>query len=77
MACKKKAAACAAPAKLRVAIIGCGGISTTHMAAYKQIPEVEFAAFCDVKQDRLDYYKTTYGDLESCKTAKYYLIDAK
>ena len=39
-AAPKKAAVkkAAAPKKLRVAFIGCGGIFTTHMAAYSQIP---------------------------------------
>ena len=35
--------------KLRVAIIGCGGICQTHMAAYQSIPEVEIVA--GVEQD--------------------------
>ena len=30
--------------KLRVAIVGCGGIAQTHMEAYKGIPEVEIVA---------------------------------
>ena len=46
-------AAPAAPKKLRVAIIGCGGISQTHMAAYKEIPEVELVGFCDINPAKL------------------------
>ena len=42
-----------APKKLRVAIIGCGGISHAHMAAYKSIPEVELVGFCDINPERL------------------------
>jgi len=34
--------------KLRVAIIGCGGIMNAHMKAYKLIPEVEVVAACDI-----------------------------
>ena len=30
--------------KLRVAIVGCGGISETHLKAYQSIPEVEIVA---------------------------------
>ena len=30
--------------KLRVAIIGCGGIAQTHLNIYKSIPEVEIVA---------------------------------
>ena len=56
----KKAAvkkAPAAPKKLRVAIIGCGGISQTHMAAYKEIPEVELVGFCDINPAKLTEYQ--------------------
>ena len=57
-AAPKKAAA---PKKLRVAFIGCGGIFTTHMAAYSQIPEVEIVGYCDIKPDRLEYVQKQYG----------------
>ena len=60
----KKAAvkkAPAAPKKLRVAIIGCGGISQTHMAAYKEIPEVELVGFCDINPAKLTEYQEKYG----------------
>lgn len=50
----------AAPKKLRVALIGCGGICQTHMAAYKEIPEVELVGFCDIKPERLEYMQKTY-----------------
>ena len=54
-------AAPAAPKKLRVAIIGCGGISQTHMAAYKEIPEVELVGFCDINPAKLTEYQEKYG----------------
>ena len=62
-AAPKKAAVkkAAAPKKLRVAFIGCGGIFTTHMAAYSQIPEVEIVGYCDIKPDRLEYVQKQYG----------------
>ena len=47
--------------KLRVAIIGCGGICQTHMKAYKEIPEVEIVAGVDIKQDRLDLMHEQWG----------------
>ena len=50
-----------APKKLRVAIIGCGGISHAHMAAYKSIPEVELVGFCDINPERLTEYQEKYG----------------
>jgi len=47
--------------KLRLAIIGCGGISETHIAALKHIPEFELVAGCDIKPERLELMKTKYG----------------
>ncbi len=40
--------------KLRVAIIGCGGISQVHMGALQEMPEVEVVACCDILQERVD-----------------------
>ncbi len=47
--------------KLRVAIIGCGGISQTHLHAYKNIPEVEIVAGVDILPERLDLMEETWG----------------
>lgn len=47
--------------KLRVAIIGCGGIAQAHMEAYRNIPEVEVVAGCDILQDRLDVMENKWG----------------
>jgi len=47
--------------KLRIAIIGCGGISETHIAAMRRIPEIEIVGGCDIKPDRLEVMKTKYG----------------
>ena len=47
--------------KLRWAIVGCGGISTTHLDAIKQIPEIEVVAGCDIKPDRLKLMNEKYG----------------
>ncbi len=47
--------------KIRVAFIGCGGISATHLAAYKKIPEVEVVAGADIKSDRLDWLRDEHG----------------
>ncbi len=47
--------------KFRVAIVGCGGIAQTHLNAFKEIPEVEIVAGVDIKRDRLDIMKNTWG----------------
>ena len=42
-------------AKLRVGIIGCGGIANSkHMSALKKIEEVEMVAFCDIIIERAE-----------------------
>ncbi len=39
--------------KLRVAVIGCGGIATwAHMPAYENMDNVEVVAMCDIKKDK-------------------------
>lgn len=47
--------------KLRVAIIGCGGISQAHLTAYEQIPEVEIVAGVDNESHRLDVMEEKHG----------------
>lgn len=47
--------------KLRWAIVGCGGISTTHLAAIAKIPEIEVVAGCDIKPERLKLMQEKYG----------------
>ena len=47
--------------KLRVAIIGCGGIAQTHLAIYKKMPEVEIVAGVDILPERLDVMHEKWG----------------
>ena len=47
--------------KLRVAVIGCGGICQTHMGAYIKIPEVEIVAACDILPERLKVMEEKWG----------------
>ena len=47
--------------KLRVAIIGCGGISETHIKAFQAFPDVELVAGVDVKPQRLKAMEEKYG----------------
>jgi len=47
--------------KIRVAIIGCGGIAQVHLKAFKDMPEVEIVAGVDPLQERLDVMEKTWG----------------
>lgn len=48
--------------KLRIGIIGCGGIANgKHMPSLKKIPEVEMVAFCDLKLERAQKAAEEYG----------------
>ena len=47
--------------KLRVAIIGCGGIAQSHLAAYQNIPEVEIVAGVDIDANRLAVMRDKWG----------------
>ena len=40
--------------KLKVAVIGCGGISGCHLEAYSKNPNVEIYALCDVNEKNLN-----------------------
>ncbi|MBQ9358129.1 MAG: Gfo/Idh/MocA family oxidoreductase, partial [Abditibacteriota bacterium] len=39
--------------KLKVAIVGAGGISEVHIAGYKALDNVELYALCDINEERL------------------------
>ena len=48
--------------KLRVAIIGCGGIANgKHMPALSKVPEVEMIAFCDLIREKAEKAAKEYG----------------
>jgi len=47
--------------KFRVAIIGCGGISNTHMDAFAKMPEVEIVAGVDIVPARLKAFSEKWG----------------
>ena len=47
--------------RLKVGIIGAGGISCSHIEAYRKHPDVELYAFCDINADRLRYMGERYG----------------
>ncbi|MCL1857079.1 MAG: Gfo/Idh/MocA family oxidoreductase [Kiritimatiellaeota bacterium] len=47
--------------RLRVAVIGCGGIAQEHLRAMRLMPEVEVVAGVDIAQAALDRMETTWG----------------
>lgn len=47
--------------KFRIGLIGCGGISQAHLEAYKNIPEAEIVAACDIDQKCLDRMHKEWG----------------
>ena len=47
----------------RVGIIGCGGIANgKHMPALRNVPEVQFCAFCDILKERAEKANQEYGN---------------
>ena len=58
--------------KLKVGIIGCGGIANgKHMPALKKVAEVEMVAFCDIIVERAEKAAKEYG-VEGAKVYKDY-----
>lgn len=47
--------------KIRVGIIGVGGISNEHIKAYLNNSEVELCAFCDINETQLETMGNRYG----------------
>ena len=46
---------------MKVAVIGCGGISRMHLAALNDNPDTEIIAVADIKQKRADDAAKEYG----------------
>jgi len=47
--------------KLRVALIGCGGITEVYIRAMQTLPQIELVAGVDIKADRLKVMDQKYG----------------
>ena len=53
--------------KLRIGIIGCGGIARAHLNSYKQMPDVEIVAGCDLIPGKAaEFFRA--GGVEGVKT---------
>ena len=58
--------------KLRIGIIGCGGIANgKHMPALKKLDDVEMVAFCDIIVERAEQAAKNYG-IEGAKAYEDY-----
>ncbi len=54
------------PGKVRIGIIGCGGIANgKHMPSLRNVPQAEMVAFCDIIPERAEDAKRDYGTPES------------
>ncbi len=52
--------------KLRIGIIGCGGIATgKHMPSLKTVAQVEMVAFCDVIKDKAEKAAKVFGTADA------------
>ena len=47
--------------KIKIGIIGVGNIATQHIASYKNNPDVELYAFCDINEKRLKIMGEKHG----------------
>ncbi len=47
--------------KLKIAVVGVGGISKMHIKSYLASPKVELYAFCDINKERLEMMGKLYG----------------
>ena len=47
--------------KLKIAVIGTGGISNCHLAGYKNNPNTEIYALCDINRARAEQKAKAYG----------------
>src|SRR5437764_13863611 len=56
--------------KLRLAVIGCGGIAQVQLAAFKTFPDVEIVAGVDIDPARLKVMEETWGVKQNYKDWK-------
>lgn len=58
--------------KLRVGLVGCGGMGRWHCDAYREMANVEVVALCDIVEGRADSHKARFG-FTNCKTTLDYM----
>lgn len=47
--------------KIKIGVIGTGGISNAHLCSYKRNPDVEVYALCDIDKERVEMMAEKYG----------------
>jgi len=47
--------------RVRVGVVGTGGIARTHLRALRALPDVELAALCDMDEKRLGEAAAQWG----------------
>jgi predicted dehydrogenase len=62
----------AASDRVRIAIVGLGGMGTQHLNWFAALPEVEVVALCDVDKDHLDIAMKTLSTLQPQSKAEGY-----
>lgn len=45
--------------KIKVGIIGCGGIASAHLSRLSEMPDVQLTCFCDVIKERAERFAST------------------
>ncbi|MEI8140002.1 MAG: Gfo/Idh/MocA family oxidoreductase [bacterium] len=63
--------------KLKVAVVGCGGISELHLRTFANMPEVEIVAGVDIKPERLAVMQEKFGIKKLYKDWKVMLKEVK
>lgn len=58
--------------KLRIGLVGCGGMGAVHCDAYRHMPNTEVVALCDIVDGRAEEYAKNF-QFENCKTSKDYM----
>lgn len=46
---------------IKVGLIGCGDIGTTHLEAWEQVPDAQVMAVCDANEERMEHVAAAYG----------------
>jgi predicted dehydrogenase len=58
--------------KIKVGIIGCGGIAMgKHLPSLSKLHQVELAAFCDIDENKAQIANKKYGSADSVITLDY------